>query len=133
MAILKTIIHAPTGEFRNDTGLFECGPFEPQTPTISDYAIIVVPTMPDPRTQKWNGSTIVAKTAQEIAAFDRVEKMARFTRTSREKDFLATCARIVRDKNTALWTIMTMQQKKVAVLAEADTWVTLRQFVEDNL
>lgn len=80
MPIIKTIIHTPTGEFKNKQGLFECGPFEPQRPVLSvtnnittydpDYDVVVVSRIPDPRTEKWSGSAIVAKTSAEVAAYD---------------------------------------------------------------
>jgi hypothetical protein len=57
----------------------------------------------------------------------------RYTRTSREKDILTTLAMIVRAKNLAAWNAMTIQQKKDATFAEADVWVTIRDFVENNL
>jgi hypothetical protein len=57
----------------------------------------------------------------------------RYQRTSREKDILTTLAMIVRAKNLAAWNAMTVQQKKDATFAEADVWVTIRDFVEQNL
>jgi hypothetical protein len=57
----------------------------------------------------------------------------RYTRTSREKDILTTLAMIVRAKNLSAWNAMTVQQKKDATFAEADVWVTIRDFVENNL
>jgi len=88
---------------------------------------------PDERTQKWGGSSVVAKTTAEIATFDASEKTARFTATSRQKDILAMLAVIVRAKNTSAWNAMTPLQKKTATFAEADVWIAIRQFIEDNL
>ena len=78
MSTHKAVVHVPTGEFKNKSGQFECGPFEPQRPVLSvtngvtiydpDYDVVVVPRMPDPRTERWSGSAIVAKTATEIAS-----------------------------------------------------------------
>jgi hypothetical protein len=56
-----------------------------------------------------------------------------YTSTSRGKDILTTLAMIVRAKNLAAWNAMTVQQKKDATFAEADVWVTIRDFVETNL
>jgi hypothetical protein len=56
-----------------------------------------------------------------------------YTSTSRGKDILTTMAMIVRAKNLAAWNAMTVQQKKDATFAEADVWVTIRDFVENNL
>jgi DNA-binding FadR family transcriptional regulator len=81
-----------------------------------------------------------AWTAPQIAAAQTVIDTApettptmRYTRTSREKDILSTLAMIVRAKNLAAWNAMTVQQKKDATFAEADVWVTIRDFVENNL
>jgi len=83
--ITKTVVHVPTGEFRNKQGLFECGPFEPSRPVLSitngvttydpDYDVVVVPSIPNPRTQKWNGSAVVDKTAAELAAYDAAQPL----------------------------------------------------------
>lgn len=56
----------------------------------------------------------------------------RFQRTSREKDVLATCALVVRSRNITSWNAMTNVQKRDAVLAEADVWVNIREFLETN-
>jgi hypothetical protein len=81
-----------------------------------------------------------AWTAPQIAAAQTVIDTApettpqmRYQRTSREKDILTTLAMIVRAKNLAAWNAMTVQQKKDATFAEADVWVTIRDFVEQNL
>ena len=81
MVILKTVVHLPTGEFKNARGLFECGPFEPQRPILSvtndvttydpDYDVVVVSRIPDPRTEKYDGTPEpAAKSQQEIDAYD---------------------------------------------------------------
>lgn len=81
--IIKTIVHMPTGDFKNKQGLFECGPFEPQHPVLSvvngittydqDYDVVVVPEGTKPRLHKWSGGARVDKTAAEIAAWDAVQ------------------------------------------------------------
>lgn len=54
--------------------------------------------------------------------------------TSRQKDRLATIALIVRSRNVTAWqTTMTAVQKRDAVLAEADVWVNIREFIETNM
>lgn len=58
---------------------------------------------------------------------------SRYARTSREKDILTTLAMIVRAKDLAAWNAMTVPQKKAATFAEADVWVTIREFAELNL
>lgn len=69
MAMNRWVIHTATGEFRFG------GFYEPTTPD-SDHSIVTVPgeTHPNPRTQRWNGSAVVAKTPQEIAAYDSALK-----------------------------------------------------------
>ena len=54
------VIAIATGEFMH-TGA---------VPDGVTHALVTVATNPDPRTQKWNGSTVVAKTAPEIATYD---------------------------------------------------------------
>ena len=56
-----------------------------------------------------------------------------FTATSRGKDILATVALIKRAQGIPAWNAMTVQQKKDAALAEADVWVTIRDFIETNM
>jgi len=56
-----------------------------------------------------------------------------FTTTSRQKDVLATCALIVRARGIPAWNALTVPQKVTATLAEADVWVTIREFAEANL
>lgn len=57
----------------------------------------------------------------------------RFQRTSREKDVLADAAARVRSRDIPAWLAMTGPQKKTATIAEADAWVTIRDFIEANL
>jgi len=57
----------------------------------------------------------------------------RYLRTSREKDVLTTMAMIVRARGIPAWNALTTQQKVDAAKAEADVWVTVRDFVEVNL
>lgn len=141
--MIKAIVHLPSGEFRSKNGGLDCGPNEPQRPVLSvvdgvttydpDYDVVVVSAIPNPRTQKWNGSAVVTKTAQEITNYNTAEKTASFTATSRQKDILATCALIVRARGIAAWKNMTIDEKRTATLAEADVWVGIRQFIEDNV
>lgn len=102
-----------------------------------NYALVDVgatASIPDPRTQRAaSATTLRAATAPEIAAYDAARNTATFTATSRRKDILATCALIVRARGIAAWNGMTLQQKKDATLAEADVWVTIRDFIETNL
>lgn len=81
MSTLKAVIHAPTGAFKSKNGGFDCHTGEPQRPILGtnpdgtttydpDYDVVVVPRIPDPRTEKWDGSAIVAKTAAEVANYD---------------------------------------------------------------
>ena len=60
------------------------------------------------------------------------ENLQQFTARSRQKDVLASCALSVRTRNMTAWNNMTPAQKKTATLAEADIWVGIRQFIEDN-
>lgn len=132
-----------TGEFKAG------GTFEPTLPlTGTDgsgnpiydpaYSVVDLPgeTIPDRRRERYDATTPTKRrpaTAQELATFDTADRSARFSATSRQKDVLATCALIVRAKNTAAWNAMTVAQKKSATLAEADVWMNIRDFAEDNL
>jgi hypothetical protein len=58
--------------------------------------------------------------------------LLRYTRTSHDKDLLATFALIVRARGIPAWNAMTLPQKVAATLAEADTWITIRDFLEAN-
>lgn len=87
--------------------------------------------------ERWDGPMAQpspAEIAQAVAEFTpAVERAARFTNTSRQKDVLATCALIVRARGIPAWNAMTVPQKATATLAEADVWVTIREFIETNL
>ena len=135
--IYKAVVHLPTGAFGDR------GATEPQHPVLSitngittydpDYEVVVVPRMPDQRTEKWNGSAIVAKSAQEIAAYDAAALSTKAQATSRQKDVLATCALIVRARGITAWNNMTTAQKVTATLAEADMWKGIREFIDDKV
>lgn len=78
-------------------------------------------------------------TAPQIAAAQNVIDTAststsqlRSVRTSRDKDVLATCALIVRARGIPAWNALTTPQKVAAATAEADVWVTIRDFLENN-
>lgn len=92
---MKAIVQILTGEFRDKQGNFECGHFEPQRPVLSvspegvttfdpDYAVVEVDRMPDPRTEKWNGSAIVPQTAADMRP--RLLNELRIERTKRLRD-----------------------------------------------
>lgn len=80
----RIIIHVATGEFRDEKGRLM---WEPSAqgwseagcppPSAPGYAVIVVATKPDQRTQRWSGSDVVTKTVAEIAAYDSALKDAR--------------------------------------------------------
>ena len=81
-AINKWVIHTATGEFKYG-GFYE--PTLPQTGVDAEnnpiydpaYSIVIVPgeKMPDSATQKWNGSAVVDKTAEELAAYDAAQPL----------------------------------------------------------
>jgi hypothetical protein len=56
-----------TGEFLTDGALYD----------NVRYVRVTVGHTPDPRTEKWNGSAIVSKSAAEIAAFDQASRDTR--------------------------------------------------------
>ena len=78
--VIHALVHLPTGAFI-EAGY--CDPLRPilnqGPPTTYDlnYDVVVVLRIPDPRTEKWNGTTLVAKSAQEIADYDNAAKDAR--------------------------------------------------------
>jgi hypothetical protein len=72
-------------------------------------------------------------TPEEIAAVMTATRTTRYRATSRQHDVLATCALIVRARNITAWNAMTVAQKRDAALAEADVWVTIREWIEDHL
>lgn len=93
-----------------------------------------------PDTQTYVLKKATAWTAPQMTAAQNavdtapaLSNTSRFTATSRQKDVLATCALIARARGIAAWNGMTVQQKKDAALAEADVWVTIRNFIEDNV
>ena len=120
------------------TGEFVYGGWEPYdcVPGLSPtQSRVVCPRAPLPRTERWDFGVqaIVAKTAQEITAYDAALKLAAFTATSEDKDVLTFCALSVRSRGIAAWNAMTLPQKKEATLAEAAVWVNIRDFIESNL
>ena len=60
----RWIIHTATGEFVSG------GYFDPVLPDGDHSIVNTGTTTPNLRTEKWNGSAIVGKTAQEIASYD---------------------------------------------------------------
>lgn len=77
----KAVIHTASGEFRDPQGRFlvegaSQGWTEAGCPAPADgaFSIVQIPAgvVPDQRTQKWNGSDVVAKTAAELAVTDQV-------------------------------------------------------------
>ena len=119
MPTLRTIVHVPTGEFRRDSkGTFECGPFLPEPPKLPgeefaldpNYVVVEVPRTPDQRTEKWNGSAVVAKSADEIAAYDLAQPKPLNTRdlirrmTTAERAFLFRAA--MTNDTAAAWLLM---------------------------
>jgi hypothetical protein len=87
--------------------------------------------------ERWDGPMARptdAEIAQAIADYTpALARLDRFTLTSRQKDELADAAARVRSRGITAWGNMTLAQKRDATLAEADAWVTIRQFIEDNL
>ena len=120
-------VHITTGEFLQ-------GGFV--TPLDPQYTLVTLPddTFPDPRTQKWNGSAVVAMTAEEIAAYDAavltqiadVVAVPAARKTAREKDILTTCAIVVRERNTGAWNAMSLAQKVNATVTLANLWRDIR-------
>lgn len=53
--------------------------------------------------------------------------------TSRQKDVLAMIAWSLRRADIPAWTLLTLNQKRAAVLAAADDWRDIRIFIEKNL
>ena len=147
--VIKAVVHVPTGAFKNAQGDFACAPNEPQRPVLSvtngvttydpNYDVVVVPRMPDPRTEKYDSSAafvdycIVSKSQAEIAAYDATALSVRSQITSRQKDILTMCALVVRARGINAWNNMTTPQKVTATLAEADVWKTIREFIDDKV
>jgi len=80
----------------------------------------------------WTGADLAAAQTA-IDAAPALTPQLRYSRTSREKDLLATIALIKRAQGIAAWNAMTVPQKVAAATAEADVWVTIRDFIETNL
>jgi hypothetical protein len=113
----------------------------PDLPALT--AALRATVSPDVGPQPPMNNTIVLKkgapwTPSEIAsaqsAIDTAPETSaqlRYQRTSREKDVLATIALVVRRAvGIPTWNGWTAQQKRDAVLAEADVWVNVRDFLE---
>jgi deferrochelatase/peroxidase EfeB len=102
---------------------------------VNDPAAVFVWRGADYRVQKATAFTAPELAAAQTAIDTAPAQTAQltYTSTSRGKDILTTLAMIVRAKNLAAWNAMTVQQKKDATFAEADVWVTIRDFVEQNL
>jgi hypothetical protein len=117
------------------TGTFvEGGGYEPIVPNAQHSVVTLPPeASPDLRNHRWDGTAVVAKSAAELAAYDATLLSTRSQATSRQKDILAMCACAVRGRNVAAWTAMTVPQKIAAVLAEADVFKNMRDFVETNV
>ena len=78
--VIHALVHLPTGECLEAGYTDMSRPILSQgPPTIYDlnYDVVVVLRIPDPRTEKWNGTTLVAKSAQEIADYDNAAKNTR--------------------------------------------------------
>jgi len=106
------------------------------TPTIDDFEVRLVDGVET--LTVWNAATLGAvPTPADLAAITDAAALAarrarQFTTTSRQKDVLATIALIVRARNVPAWTALTTPQKVSAVLAEADIWIAIRDFLELN-
>lgn len=79
--------------------------------------------------QRTQAATILTTVAIDAAA----QQQQLYLLSSRQKDVLATLAMIVRARGIPAWNALTVQQKKDATLAEADVWITIRDFIETNL
>lgn len=66
-------------------------------------------------------------------AYAAAELRAASLGASRHKDVLTTCALIVRGRGIGAWNAMSAQQKTEAVLAEADAWRSMREFLDDKV
>jgi hypothetical protein len=127
MAVIhKWLVYAPTGQFV--TG----GPKEPRRPILHvvdnttvydpDYVVVETPEPnelqpgPDPRTQRWNGSAVVDKSAEVIAALENSEQFA-----------------VLRADRNALLTASDWMQLPNSPLsaAQVSAWATYRQALRD--
>jgi hypothetical protein len=81
MSIIKKTIHTATGEFQVGGGFAE-----PELPALDsgppvvhdpDYSIVAWEgdRLPDPRTEKWNGSAVVNKSQAEVDEFDATQPL----------------------------------------------------------
>jgi hypothetical protein len=111
------------------------------TPLV-DYTLVDLSDGLGPRIATWNVATLGAVPTQteldavtpaQVTAAVAAQKTAVFTGSSRQKDILATIALIKRAQGIAAWNALTVPQKTASALAEADVWITIRQFIEDNL
>jgi hypothetical protein len=106
------------------------------TPTLDDIEVRLVAGVET--IALWNTAKLGAQpTPVEIAAITDAQALAArrtslYTRTSRDKDVLATMAMVVRARGIVAWNALTIAQKVAATLAEADVWITIRTFLEDN-
>ena len=113
MPINRWIVRVADGE------LLEGGFTDPQHPLLPiaqqpdpAFAIVTLPTerMPDQRTEKWNGSAVVSKSPDEIAAYDLAQPKPLNTRdlirrmTTAERAFLFRAA--MTNDTAAAWLLM---------------------------
>ncbi|HTE59620.1 MAG TPA: hypothetical protein VK631_04670 [Solirubrobacteraceae bacterium] len=96
-----------------------------QGPRLTRWDVVALGVQPTP-------AELAAVTPAQIAAAEAAQRTAQFALTSRQKDVLATMAMIVRARGIPAWNALTTPQKVAAALAEADVWVTIRDFVEGN-
>lgn len=88
---------------------------------------------PDPVFERFDATTgRRPATPVEIAESRAEQSHAVAVLTSRQKDILATLALIVRARGIPAWNALTTPQKVAATLAEADVWITIRDFLEVN-
>jgi len=65
-----------------------------------------------------------------VVVDDAAQRQEQYAGSSRQKDVLATLAMIVRARGIPAWNALTTPQKVAATLAEADVWITIRDFLE---
>jgi hypothetical protein len=101
--------------------------------------VVPVPRSPNPSVEKFSGdesAPFVALTAADLAAESAAavaSVQADAALTSRQKDQLASAARRLMLTNPTSWNSATLNQKKAAVLAEADAWRDIRVWIEQNM
>ena len=136
---MKVIVHAATGEFRDEQGRFLCEPKSQgwrmdgcPPPSDPAYAIVEVPsgTAINPRTQKWSGSAVVARAQADIDATDAAQLSMQIDRESLTPPVLAMLGTIVRGRDVAAWTGMTFTERKTTILNEAAVWKSMREFFD---